>query len=365
MWELPPSWTGILDRLRHHFPKPIARPNQPVAGPTMPPDQLNLTLRQPQTGQSGGRISLDTAKGQYIKDPAFVNNGQEIGGKRYVVFGNLNSFYMKEFSVDGQKLDFKGGEIPISINGLAPNLNSPWAPQIVVNNNQVQLFYTAGTIDGKGINWPSYRLHMASIPLDEFVRQAQSGKGVSFHDKGTLFDDQVTFGGANRNFAMIDPQYYVNPQGEAYLTYTVVTPASFGHPHQEFVRSRRVDPNDPTKPLGPDTPLVDGWAFGPHDGVAEAQDVVNINGQPYLFISSHGGDKDQRVLVAPVSPKLDTLMQPQQFRTLLSPGSEPWRSDAVGSTGAAVIDGKPFMIYQGMDANHQFSLGWTSLEMKG
>ncbi|MDB5101184.1 MAG: hypothetical protein JWM80_5605 [Cyanobacteria bacterium RYN_339] len=344
-------------------PKPPAPAPKPV--PKAKPAPAPTPARGPVA--TAGQIALNDAKGQYIKDPSFANNGQPIGNQRYIAFGNLRKFYLKGFelgkSADGAPgLAFNKGEIPIDIKGLAPGLDGLWAPQVVVTGDTVRLYYTAGKM-GFGIDWPSFRLHEATVSLKDFRAAAEAGKPVSFQDKGTLFNDQQTFGGNDRDFAMIDPQFYKSPNGKAYMTYTVVKAGIPGkRSHEEFVRSREVDPNNPGRAVGPDKALVDGWAGGRHDGVAEAQDLVTYNGRPYLFVSSRGGDKDQRVLVAPVGADLGPVPD-NAWREVLTPGGAPWSSNAVGSTSGAVMGGKLFTIYQGMDANHQFSLGFKPLSI--
>ena len=364
-WTLPVDFTRLLPSAAPK-PKPAPAPKPPV-GVAIPPDQLSLstsTGATPRAGNQGGRIDLGV-KSRWVKDPSFANFGQPIGQSRYMAFGDLRQFYLKGFSVEGAKgLQFKGGEIPLNVKGLPPGLDGLWAPQVVVEGDKVRLYYSAGKMPpGAGIDWPSFRLRMAEVPLDDFIRQAKSGKGIDFKDKGALFQDQRTFGG-DPSFAMIDPHLYVNPKGEAFMTYTVVKEGIPGkRAHEEFVRYRQVDPKDPTRAIGPDMPMLDGWAGGRHDGVAEAQDVVTLNGKAYAFISSRAGDKDQRVYAASIDPKLGRL-QEQALKPAIGPGGANWRSNAVGSTSAAVIDGKPYMLYQGLNAQGAFSLGWTDLAMQ-
>lgn len=355
-WSLPLSFHTLLARLVH--PGTPNRGAQVASAPSLGRDTLN---RQPAPGSAAARITLDNVRGQYIKDPAFANSGQPIGNSRYIVFGNLTHLYLKGFDVatakDGKPgLAFKPGEIPLDIKGLPAGDNGVWAPQVVVNGDKVQLFYTAGRMLPAGIDWPSFRLRMAEMPLSQFEAEAKSGKGVTFQDKGTLFDDQTTFGGT-RDFAMIDPCYYVSPHGKAYMMYTVVTP---GHPWQEFVRVRQVNPTNPGQALGPDTPVVDGWSHSEHRGVAEAPDLVTLDGKPTLFVSSRAGDIDQRVLAAPIGDAPGRVPD-SAFKPVLEPGGAAWSSNAVGSTSAMEADGQVFLLYQGMDAQHQFSLGFKRI----
>jgi hypothetical protein len=271
---------------------------------------------------------------------------------------------LKGFDAKGDGLAFHKGQIPIHVKGLPAKDDGLWAPQVKVVGNKVVLLYCAGEMHN-GINWPSFRMHMATMPLAEFERQAKSGKGVTFQDQGVLFKDQQTFGGGDRDFAMIDPQLSSTPDGRSWMTYTVVKAGIPGkRAHEEFVRVREVDPKDPSKPLGPDKPLVDGWTGGPHAGVAEAQDVVTIQGKPFLFVSSRAGDIDQKVYVTPFEPHGGPVPF-EKLKPVMNPGADPWRSNAVGSTSAAVIDGKPYMVFQGMDANHRFTLGYTALSTDG
>jgi hypothetical protein len=336
-----------------------------VAAPAPKPDPKPDPKPEPRPGATSGQIALNDAKGQYIKDPSFANNGEPIGDKRYVAFGDLREFYLKGFELgkapDGSPgLSFDKGELPIKIEGLAPGLDGLWAPQVVVTGDTVRLFYAAGKM-GSGIDWPSLRIHEATVSVADFKAAAEKGQTIPFKEQGTIFDDQQTFGGNDRDFAMIDPHFYRSPNGKAYMTYTVVKAGIPGkRNHEEFVRSREVDPNNPGQPVGPDKPLLDGWSKSRHDGVAEASDVVTYNGQPYLMVSSRPGDKDQRVLMAPIGADLSPVSD-GAWREVLAPGAAPWQSNAVGSTGSAVLDGKWFAIYQGMDANHQFSLGFQTI----
>lgn len=363
MWELPTSLTRAIARLIHPTPKP-APPPAAAPTPVYAPDQLKLKGHgSPRATGKAEAIGLQNVHSGWVKDPSFANNGQPIAGQRYMAFGDLRHFYLKGFDAGPKGLSFKKGELPIKINGLDPAKSGLWAPQVVVQGDQVRLFYCAGKMDG-GIDWASYRIHTATMPLAAFEQQAKKGGPLNFQEAGTLFDDQKTFGGENRNFGMIDPHFHVDAKGHATMTYTVVTPAANGHPHQEFVRSRTVDAANPRHATGPDTALVDGWAGGPHDGVAEAQEVVDLGGKPYLFVSSRAGDKDQKVLVAPYEPGKGPV-PPEKFKPVLNPGGDGWRSNAVGSTSTAVIDGKPYMIFQGMNSDHRFTLGWTHLAMDG
>lgn len=317
----------------------------------------------PRAADAGHRIGLDNARGQYIKDPSFANNGAPIGNQRYIAFGDLRTFYLKGFSAQNGELKFAKGEIPIRIDGIPGNLDGRWAPEVKVVGDRVHLLYCAGEMHpGQGINWPSFRLRSASMPLDQFVRQAESGQPVTFKDHGPMFQDQHTFGG-DPNFAMIDPQFWVNPQGKAFMSYTVVKHGIPGvRPHESFVRYREVDPNNPARAVGPDMPLLDGWSRGPHAGVAEAQDIVTMNGQPYVFISSKAGDIDQRVLAAPIGADLGRISD-GDLKPVMGPGGAPWKSNAVGSTSAVTIDGQAYLLHQGMGADKHFNLGWSKLAL--
>lgn len=345
---------------------PAPAPKPPVAeapkpAPPKPVKPANPGFPRPADG--GHEIGLDTAKGQYIKDPSFANGGNPIGNKRYIAFGNLREFYLKGFSAENGKLSFGKGEVPIKIDGIPGNLDGRWAPEVQVVGDRVQLLYCAGEMHpGQGINWPSFRLRSASMPLSEFQKQAESGKPVTFKDQGAMFQDQATFGG-DRDFAMIDPQFWTNPDGKAFMSYTVVKHGIPGkRAHEEFVRYREVDPKNPARAIGPDMPLVDGWSRGTHAGVAEAQDIVTINGQPFVFISSKAGDIDQKVLAAPIGNNLGKI-EDAQLKPVLGPGGAPWKSNAVGSTSTVVIDGQPYMLHQGMGKDKHFHLGWTKLDM--
>lgn len=359
---MPMTIAGAPAWLRSIAPAPSV-PRSRCAPSTGPSDQLELTSC---AGASSGRITLDTVHSRYVKDPSFVNGGQPIGTQRYVAFGDLRQLYLKPFSVatspdGGPGLRFGKGEIAVRIAGLAPDLDGLWAPQIVVQGDRVQLFYCAGRMPPGGIDWPSFRLHMAEMPLSTFESEARSGQSVTFSDRRALFPDQTTFGGAGRRFAMIDPDLYRTPQGQAFLLYTVVEPASPGHPWQEFVRSRQVSSDDPMRALGPDTPLIDGWSHGPHRGVVEAPSLVTVAGRTMLFVSSRAGDRDQRVLEASVDPRLGTRVPDSALHPVLEPGNAPWEARSVGSTDELEAGGRVFLLYQGMDARHRFSLGWTTV----
>lgn len=366
----PLGFIGGLERrieaFWHRDKLSLSRPKRPPSS-TGRPVAIPIEGDRP-TGATSGQIPLQSVQSPWIKDPSFVNGGQLVGGKRYIAFGDLRHFYLKGFEIapagnGAQGLKFDPGEIPISVSGLPAGTDGMWAPQIVVRGNEVDLFYTAGRMPpGQLLDWPSFRLHMASMSLSQFEAEAGSGKPVTFADRGSMFADQTTFGGQDANFAMIDPDYYVNPQGQAFMTYTVVQPGEPGvRPWQEFVRSRQVSPQDPMQALGPDRPLVDGWAGGPHDGVAEAQTVVNYGGKTLLLVSSHAGDKDQRVLAATVPSDLSGRVPDSAFKPILLPGGAPWESNAVGSTDAMQLDGRLVLLYQGLSADHQFSLGFQTV----
>lgn len=317
-------------------------------------------------GNLGGMISMQTAKGKYIKDPSFVNQGQPIGDQRYIVFGNMAHFYLKAFDASppakGQPgaLTFANGETPLSIQGLPGGLNAIWAPQIVEQGNRILLFYTAGRwVKGKGNDITSFRLHMATVSRADFIQAIRSGRPVPFHDQGSLFGDQRGLMGDQR-FGMIDPCFYTAPDGEAYLAYTIVTP---GVPWGEFSRIRRVSPDDPMTALGPDTAVVDGWTLSKNRGVAEAPDVATIDGQPYYFVSSRGCNDHQRLMYAPITEK-PGLVANRDLEPLLARSGTGWQSQEVGSSSAAVIDGTPYLLYQGQNSEGAYHLGWCDLQVK-
>lgn len=338
-------------------PKPA--PAAPKPAPTAPPLKVE---GPPKATGVGGKIPT-TLQRQYIKDPSIANDGKPIGGQRYIAFGDLRTFYLKGFSVGAKGLDFSKQELKVDIQGLDGKLDGRWAPQVVVQGDTVLLLYCAGKMSG-GIDWPTYRLHAAKMSLADFEKQAKKGGPVTFKESGTLFKDQTTFAD-NAQFAMIDPQFSTSADGRAWMTYTVVQQGIPGvRPHQEFVRIREVDPKDPTRPVGPDRALVDGWTGGFHKGVAEAQEIVRFGDKTYLMVSSRAGDIDQRILATEIpTGGPPQAIQPDAFKPVLEAGGPSWRGSAVGSTGTAVIDGQAYMVYQGMDKNHQFSLGWTRLSL--
>ncbi|MDB5100119.1 MAG: hypothetical protein JWM80_4540, partial [Cyanobacteria bacterium RYN_339] len=50
----------------------------------------------PRLGARSGRIPQTLAS---LKDPSFVDGGRPIGGKRYIIYGDLERFYLHEFKV--------------------------------------------------------------------------------------------------------------------------------------------------------------------------------------------------------------------------------------------------------------------------
>jgi hypothetical protein len=87
-----------------------------------------------------------------------------------------------------------------------------------------------------------------------------------------------------------------------------------------------------------------------------------LEGHAYASISSRPGDVDQRLLVAPVGDDLGKLDRPA-VKEFMYPGAEPWKARALGSSSACEIDGQAYMVYQGLDADRRFTLGWTSLAL--
>lgn len=365
-------WSFISRLLPHSSPRrDQEKPAMDAAPPPRMPADVRVVTgpaadRTPRPSSVGGPIKLDTLNTPFVKDPSFVADGKPLGGVRYIAFGDLRRFYLKGFELSGklgQGLKFRPGEVPLRIAGLPANLDSPWAPQLIVNGDKIEMYYCAGEMPPpEGPRWPTFRLRKASMPLGEFEKQAKLGQGVEFKDEGPILGDLAPFGPNDKDFGMIDPHLYVNPQGRAYMTYTVVRGGIPGkRAHEEFVRYREVDPQAPTRALGPDKPLYDGKAGTPDDGVAEAQDVVTLNGRTYVFVSSRPGDADQKLLMAPVGPDLGTL-RADQLKPFLAPGGEPWRAKALGSSSATVIHGTPYMVYQGLGADNRFTLGWMKLD---
>lgn len=320
----------------------------------------------PQLGAQGGTITLQSLDTPFVKDPSFVDDGRLLGDRRYIAFGDLRTLYVKPFQLDdgarARTLRFLNGEVPLRLQGLPANLDSPWAPHLVVMGDRMLLLYCAGEMPPpEPPRWGTFRLRLASMSKADFIRQARAGEPLSFRDQGTLLTDLAPFGPADEDFGVIDPQLFVNPRGRAYMTYTVVRGGIPGkRAHEEFVRYRQVSAIDPARALGPDRPMYDGRWPSEDDGVAEAQEVVTLSGRTFAIVSSRPGDIDQRLMVAPVPAELGRIA-PGTLQPLMLPGAEPWRASAVGSSGTAVIEGTPFMLYQGLSAGRRFTLGWRTL----
>jgi hypothetical protein len=251
--------------------------------------------------------------------------------------------------------------VPLAITGLAPDVNNFWAPQVVRHKDMLWLFYAAGAEHGDTTRWTAYRLHFATARVADFEREAAAGGPIHFADQGAILTDSAPFGPDDQDFGVIDPALYRSPNGKTYMTYTVVR---YGVPnkryHEEFVRSREVDPADPSRALGPDRPLYDGRARTFDDGVAEAQDLVTLDHQPFVFISVRPTDKDQRLYMAPVSPDLAPL-KAGSLKPFLAPGPAAGWRHSVGSSATAVIEGTPYQVFQGTDSAERFSLSWMAL----
>ena len=307
------------------------------------------------------RLGHDTP---FPKDPGFVDDGRPRGGARWIAFGDLRGFWLKAFDVasEGAPLAFRPGELKLEIAGLPPELDSPWAPQVVVQGDRAVLLYCAGAMPApQPPRWASFRLRRADLPLAELEAALAAGRSPRFVDRGPIHADVRPYGAADDDFGMIDPHLFVNDRGRAYLSYTVVRAGVEGvRTHEERVRYRRVDPRDPGRALGPDAALVDGLAGTEADGVAEAQEVVAIGGRPYLFVSIRPGDADQRLMVAEVPRDLGPLGL-DQLHPFRYPGAEPWMARAVGSSGAATIGRTTYLVHQGLGADGRFSLGWTTV----
>lgn len=319
--------------------------------------------RLPQPGALGGTVALQSLDTPFVKDPSFVDDGRSVGDRRYIAFGDLRTLYVKPFEVFGQGLRFSQGEVPIRLLGLPTRMDSPWAPHLVAVGDRMLLLYCAGEMPPpEPPRWRTFRLRLASMPLAAFAQDALAGKPLDFQDHGEILTDLAPFGAGDRDFGVIDPHRFVNAAGRTYLTYTVVRGGIPGQrAHEEFVHYREVSQTDPARALGPDMPMYAGRWPSEDDGVAEAQEVVTLEGQPYLILSSRPGDIDQRLLIAPVPQALGALSK-GTLRPLMLPGKESWRAKAVGSSGTAVIEGRAFMVYQGLGADQRFTLGWTTLD---
>lgn len=337
--------------------------------------------RQPvKPGLMGGPIRLALAT-PFAKDPAFVDDGRPRGGARWITFGDLRGFWLKSFDVDAQggasrpsvasgaflrpgdrPLVFRPNELKLEIAGVPPELDSPWAPDLRVVGDRAVLLYCAGAMQAPHPpQWRTFRLRLAEMPLAAFEAALREGRSPRFADRGVIMDDLAPFGPGDTDFGVIDPQLFVNDRGRAYLTYTVVRDGRPGvRTHEEFVRFRRVEPGDPGRALGPDTPLLDGRSGTETDGVAEAQDIAMIGGHTYAFVSIRTGDADQRLVVAEVPRDLGTLKL-EDIQPFRYPGAEPWMAKAVGSSGAATIGGTTYLVHQGLGVDHRFTLGWTTV----
>ena len=328
----------------------------------------------PRPGLEGGAIRLGLPT-PFPKDPAFVAEGRLVAGARWIVFGDLRAFWLKAFDVDGADgpshaplrpgpppLVFRPGELRLALAGVPAQLDSPWAPQLVVVGDRMVLLYCAGAMPApRPPQWGTFRLRHADLPLAAFEAALRAGRSPTFEDRGVLLDDLAPFGPRDTDFGVIDPHLFVNDRGRAYLTYTLVRGGKPGvRAHEEFVRYRPVDPRDPARALGPDAPLVDGRAGTEADGVAEAQDVITIGGRAWVFISIRPGDADQRLLVAEAPRDLAPLKL-ADFQPFRHPGAESWMAKAVGSSGAATLGGATYLVHQGLGADRRFTLGWTTV----
>jgi hypothetical protein len=320
----------------------------------------------PRLASPSGRIPVTALRSPYVKDPAFVDDGRPVAGHRYVAFGDLFAFYLKRFALAPTRgpgtpaLSFDAKHVPITIAGFPAAMDAAWAPDLRVVGDKVVLLYCAGRMV-KDLEWPTFRLRMAEAPLARFSDQYQAGAAVAFRDVGPVAADARPFGPGDADYGVIDPRWFVGPKGESHLLYTVVRHGVPGKRyHEEAIWSRPVDPRDPRRATGPDRLVYQGRANTPDDGVAEAQDVVAVGDRTYVFVSSRAGDRDQRLLVGPAQPGMGLLPE-GALEPLMDPGGEPWKSNAVGSSGAAVIEGHLYMVHQGMDRAGRFSLGWTAL----
>ena len=314
-------------------------------------------------GIGGGPIAT-ALPGDRLKDPGMVFGGEATAGARWIVFGDTRTLYLKAFDVARPgTLAFRPGELSLSIAGRAPGLDSPWAPEIVAVGDRAVLLYGDGEMPApEPPRWATYRLHLADMPRAAFEAALAAGQSPRFTDRGPVHLDVAPFGAGDADFGVIDPHLFVNDRARAYLSYTVVRPGVPGRrPLEEFVRFRRVDPQDPARALGPDTPLYDGLAGGDADGVAEAADVVTIGKRTLAFVSLRPGDVDQRLVVADVGRDLGTPAL-DAWKPFRYAGGAPWMAKAVGSGGACVIEGRAYVVHQGLSRDGRFTLGWTTIE---
>ncbi|MDB5101285.1 MAG: Arabinan endo,5-alpha-L-arabinosidase [Cyanobacteria bacterium RYN_339] len=343
----------------HGTASPLQRPNGGVSAQGLWPGKPPAV----RAGRVGGQIAVTSLNTPFIKDPSFVDGARPIEGTRYIAFGDLRGLYIKAFDVDlkGGPLAFRDRETKLTVNGVAAGLDALWAPQLVSRGDRLDLYFSAGAMPPpSGPRWETFRIHRAGIRRADFAAALAAGRSPAFQDEGVILDDARPF--PDGDYGVIDPALFVNAHGRAYMTYTVVRAASAAHgSHEEFVRSRRVDPADPVRPLGPEQAIFDGKAGTEDDGVAEAQDVVTLGGHAFVFLSSRPGDVDQRLLVAPIGDDLGRVERPA-VKEFMYGGAEPWKARAIGSSSAAEIDGKAYMVYQGLDAAQRFTLGWTTLE---
>lgn len=169
-----------------------------------------------------------------------------------------------------------------------------WAPSVTVQEGVLYMYYARGANQLAGM-----QIYVATVNLDNpnEVTYYDSGRisSITFHQEDRLplmeFNDF-----AGRSFdqndpysaGIIDPEIFVDDNGNLFLYYVVVLP---GIPnsacHEEFIRVQKM--TNFTTPKGQefDMPIVDGFCNATYDGVVESPSVVKINASYRLTFSSY------------------------------------------------------------------------------
>ena len=267
-----------------------------------------------------------------------------------------------------------GTEININLPPLAGN-ERVWAPDLVVADGKIYLYYAKGRDDRSGnIDFSTYRIYVAEANLDDGITVVnnngyQTISSISFsHEKMVNLLDYGNFGGRT-DYGVIDPEVFVD-NGQIYIYYVVVTPergirGQDGHqPWQEFIRCQKMANYTTSVGQWNDTPVYDGWAGSLDDGVAEAPSVFKVGGTYVMLFSSRASDGDQRIVAIKADNPIFSNWRDR--RVILSSDSscDSWRLagqdwETIG-VGGQTINGSQ-LFYQGL-SEEGFQLGVINIE---
>ena len=302
----------------------------------------------------------------HLKDPDVVSIPLSNGTAQNVMFlGDYNNDLIKGYVLN------EDGSIKSEFAVQMPDLGkgkNRWAPDIVVKDDKIYMYYAQGDDLATSSDISSYRIYMVEATLSQNVSVDSNNNISSITFSNERLVDLVDFNnwGGRTDYGIIDPEVFVGDDGQIYMYYNVVLPGTSDSPYEEFIRCQPM--TDYSTPAGQahETMVYNGLAnsndnssLNIDDGVAEAATVFKYGDKYIMLISSYPTDKDQCIIaIQSDDPSFKTYTN----RTVVlgsDPAKDPWKlmeqSWATNGVGGQAINisasGDSYQVYfQGLSA---------------